>query len=343
MTPFGLENPWLLAALWAGLLTAAASAGLLVAVYVVRRRGEAADRREATFIDEWMHLFVQSPLPEDLPPLDDAQAYSFLRLWIHAFETAGTADPEVRKRLRKLGQRVNAGPAAISMLRKPNHRTRIAATLALGYLKEERARLTLEQFALSGDAHLAPTAMLSLLRMDPSQATPVLTNALCGAFQWNGQATTRVLDETGAPLVQTILRQAVRESTAEEVIFLFRNLQRAKHPAANELAERLTKQAARDQQIISSLREGDSPAAAPRHRDLIASYLSENAQRLRLLEALASEADSDHAPELQPLLESPSRWVREQTQQVLPRRAPTLLRGMPPSKKPDLASHAFLY
>lgn len=334
MDPFGIDSIWLLVAFWTGVASAIASSVLMVVAYVFHRRGRAARQREEAFVAQWQHIFSQSSLPEELPALDDSQRFAFLRLWTHAFETTSPSDPATRERLRRLGQRMNLGSIALALLRDPSHRTRIAATLALGYLKEERARFTLENFALSGDGHLAPTAMLSLLRLAPRRAEPLLTEALCTGFQWNGQATARVLEEAGDSFLQALLQRAVWECTTEETIFLFRNLRRAKHPAAQKLAARVGNRAMWDHHLIDQVRQSEAPAALSRHATLVEEYLMENTLRLRLLEALADGAVDAPNKRLQPLLESPSAWVREQAYRSLPKHAATLLRGAfaPPEK-----------
>lgn len=333
MTPlFGIDHPGLRVAFWVGLLSAAASALLMIGVYFFRRHHTAAKRREKTFTERWLDIFHRSPLPETLPSLDASQVYPFLRLWAHTFEEAAGTDPALRERLRHLAQRLDLGSAALSLLHKPTHRSRIAATLILGHLQEERARFSLNRFARSGDAHLAPTAMLSLVRMGPDRALPLLTEVLCTDFQWNGQATARVLEELDETRLQSILKRAVQEYTTEEVLCLFRNLQRAEHSAAWELADRIGNRAQWDQRLAARLHQSESLTLSAQHQVAIENYLAENVQRLRLLKALTNPSRAEQNAELQPLLESSSPWIRERANQFLSNRPATLLRGTNPTE-----------
>lgn len=194
------SDPFIRAAVWAGVVSLAITVMLAVAIVVMRWRQARATRHWQRFADRWRPVLLEATLVEpgqlDLPVLDRSDRLRFLRLWMYVHQTVRGAG---RERLADLARSLGLDDTARRRLASLSRVGRLQAVLASGLLRDAAAWDRLLSLSRDRDPLLSVCAARALVRIDPARALPHLLPAVSRRFDWDPAMVVSLVAEARAP------------------------------------------------------------------------------------------------------------------------------------------------
>lgn len=322
-----LSDPFIAAAVWAGL--GALGLTLLLSLQIVGlrvklRRAQAAEARALARWRPVLNAAIVGDLEAagpSLPVLPFGERLPFLRLWVHL---QGSLRGEAGEALNMLARRLGVDEDALAMLARGARGERLLGALVLGHLRERRAWTTLQQLAGDADNTLSLTALWALVRIDPDAAADYLAPMFVEREDWALSHVAGILQHASAPAAAVLAR-------------LIPTLDEARLPRALRIAEALRVSlpasvlgAALGSPVvpvaIAALRSVSTPDTLPQVRALLAHQ--DWQVRVQAARALGRVGERADAQRLAALLGDPQWWVRY--------RAAEALRDLPALRRADL-------
>lgn len=308
-------------ALWAGVVAAALSMLLVVAIYALRGALLIQRRRQQQLLDSWRPRITASALAgaepgaEPLPVLRSRDVPAFLLLWNHY---QGSVRGDAREHLNRLARALGLEGAARRLLRRRRLRHRLLAAVTLGQLGDRAAWDELVTLAASAHPLLSLTAARALVQIDARAAIPLLMPALAARSDWPAARVATILREAGPGIVSPPLVAALTgagpEAAARVVgLFEFAHAEATtpalrallEGPATDEHALTVCLRVLRDPQLIGNVRR---LVAHPRWHI-----------RMEAAKALGRMGEAEDEARLERLLTDPQWWVRYRAAQALAR------------------------
>ena len=204
-----VSDPLLTAALWTGCGALAATAGLLLAVVIMRLRLLGRLGHEQRVAALWNPLLAECAerVPAVLPPLLARDTESFMVLWCRAQESLrGEAQDHLREVARRLGIEADAQ----RMLASGVLREELLALVTLGNLRSRVLAPQIQILIPHRPSLVSLTAAQALVRIDPDLGVPRLLAATARRDDWPLARVVSMLRECDPQIVGAMLSAALR-------------------------------------------------------------------------------------------------------------------------------------
>lgn len=209
-------DPLLRAAVLSGLLIAALTACLLVAILAVRLHAATRTAREAALQRRWLPrlLAAQADAATALPTLRRGERRAVLVLWIHLCELVrGRA----RDRFRALALRLGLDAVARRLFSQSALRDRLIGIAALGRLGCNDCWGELAETVRQPDPVLSFVAVRALLQIDPRRAAPLLMTEMTRRSDWPMRSIVAAVTEVDPSLLAADLATALRMARHDQL------------------------------------------------------------------------------------------------------------------------------
>ncbi|CAN7544503.1 HEAT repeat domain-containing protein [Massilia sp. LjRoot122] len=323
-----LSDPFIAAAVWAGLGALGLTLLLSLQIVAMRVRLRRRQAAEAVVLARWrpvLNAAVVGELPAEgstgLPPMLPGDRLPFLRLWVHL---QGSVRGEAGDTLNALARRLRLDEEALAMLARGPRTARLLAALVLGHLRERRAWPDLLELSSDADNTLSLTALWALVRIDPEAAADYLTPMFIEREDWALSHVAGILQQASAPAAAALARilPSLGEAKLPRALRIAEALRLSLPPSV--LGAALASPAV--PVVIAALRSVLTPETIGQVRTLLE---HEDWQvRVQAARALGRVGERADAGRLAGLLGDPHWWVRY--------RAAEALRDLPALSRADL-------
>jgi HEAT repeat protein len=305
-----------------GLTIIAAILLLILTVSLLRIKLVHTSRRQAAFMHAWDRIFDETRnagIPAELPRIAVSDRFMFLALWIRQYESNSDIESACA-RLKLLFRRTGMELAANQMLRANQTKQRLAAIVALGYVRNQIEWDELYNTAFSSDPFLSLVAGHALVHIDKKKAAPTFLELIRRHTDWPTSKVAGILDEIGPTHITTSLINLISESPLETKKILIPYLTACERGRALEFTRDLLENPEDDFliapciRVISSLNDRES---AP----LIRQYINHERWHIRVMAAncLGIIGNTQDRDLLTPLLNDRQWWVRYRAAQAISR------------------------
>jgi hypothetical protein len=204
-----VSDPFVAAALWAGIAALTTSLSLLAAIGVLRWRLLRGLARETRLAARWNPLIAECAerVPERLPRLAARDAEAVLVLWVRAQETLRG---EAQHNLNALAVRGGLAGQAERFLNSGSARRRLLAIVVFGHLRDRAKIELLERLIAEGGSLASLSAAQALLRIDESRGLARLIVAAARRDDWAVGQVAAVLMDADPARVATHLAAVIR-------------------------------------------------------------------------------------------------------------------------------------
>jgi hypothetical protein len=314
-----VSDPVLRAFLWAGLASVAASAGMLLAVLLVRLRNRLLQTHEQAVAARWQGILLRcvEELPAPLPALRRADGYLFLRLWNRIHESLRG---EAHERLNELALRLGADALAVRYLRSHDPRRELLGIVTLGNLRLPGAGKAVDRLIEHRSPVVSLRAAQALMRIAPWKGLPRLLYVAARRADWPIARVIALLREapaerTGEALAKAIERSLAAPRASERLPRLLKLIDAASAETVRPALLRAMKRHPDSETLaagLAALRHPEDVALARRYARHEAWHV-----RLEAAKALGRLGGREDLPRLVSLLADRSWWVRHRAAQAI--------------------------
>ena len=204
-----VSDPFVAAALWAGVGAFATSLALLAAIALLRWRLLRRLSREARLAARWNPLIAECAerVPERLPRLAARDAEAVLVLWTRAQETLRG---DAQRNLNALALLGGLAAHAERLLRSGNARRELLAIVVFGHLRDPRKIALLEELIAGAGSLVSLAAAHALLRIDESRGIARVVQAAARREDWAIAQAAAILMDADPARVAVHLAAAIR-------------------------------------------------------------------------------------------------------------------------------------
>lgn len=220
----------------------------LLGLIVAARALDIARRIQSSQVaDNWNDLLLghRTSVTASLARLKLRDMQDLVERWNAAFmELPGRLDaltgrePE-KRRLRRIASDSGLEQAALLLLRQAGRDRQVAAITSLGFMRSPSGWNVLVPLVRSQDPYISLAALTALVRIDELRAAPFLTLHFSAHPDWPEHALARLIGEVSEATRETLVLHALAERSVETAARIFGGLERAGHPAARRLLDRV--------------------------------------------------------------------------------------------------------
>ncbi len=193
---------------WIGLATNILVILVMLQVLAFRRLVIFRERKRQRVEKFWQPILLESIVsgPRQVPRLKKADAYEFLTLWNHLYESLH--DHRVEK-LTEAARMAGADIAARQFLKETGVRKRLMAITALGNLRDKDSWDELEKLVLQANATLSFTAAQALMQINAGKAIEIVMPLVVSRTDWALEGVSAMFKKVGADRISLPLSKAV--------------------------------------------------------------------------------------------------------------------------------------
>lgn len=302
------------------LLTAAlllTSFVVLIIILWMRHRQNVIEQQRSHLNAVWTPIMARSieHRLQDLPRIKKRDQRDFLIIW-NRFQ--GNLRGEAKQGLNRLLEDSGMDRAALSMLKSRTESERVLGALTMGHLQRRDTWNDIEEMALNQTGLSGQVAALSLARIDPAKASPILIPLFARRIEWPRTKIASTLLELGSLNVTRPLLEIIEASGPGQLPRLISFLYFAEAGAASKAVRRLLNRSD-DIEIISACLKECQRFADEGWADLILPYLKHTSWivRVQAVNVLAGVAGQEHTDAITALLSDENWWVRFRAAQAL--------------------------
>jgi hypothetical protein len=281
---------------------------------VVHRLATARRRRERECEDRWIPILAAAmeQVPDSLPPLNEPDLPCVLSLWNRLHDSISTPPGGP---LHQLALQAGLDRAARRLFRSPAAHEVLLAVATLGRLRDRSMWTSIVGLARGGDLLLSVAAARALVRIDPTDAMPLLLPLVAERDDWPQATVVLMLQEAGSDAISQPLADAILGAAPEHDHRLIRHLDLAHADVTTPLLTLLIRQVTRVDSITACLRvfrdANDLGAVRP--------FLNHSRWevRVRAVDAIGRLGTARESARLIPMLSDSEWWVRYRAAQAL--------------------------
>jgi len=304
------SDPLLALVFWTGIGVIILSLFMLATVFALRIGLVLKQRREQRFMARWQPLFAQcvDSVPERLPPIAQADHYTFLKLLSHYHESLrGSATHNLNLLAIATGMDV----VARDMLMHSNMRARMIAVATLGHLGDKTRWNELRLLVDDPSPLLSLAAMRALLEIDAAASLAWLVTVIGAREDWPLAKVAAILEDIGPDRVALPLvaaAEAAFENAPRQLPRLLRLLEVAHSDRVVPAVRRILQNTNDEQVIVAGLRL----MRDPRDIGMVRGFAAHSGWIVRVgaARALGSIGMPEDRKLLTNMLGDPSWWVR---------------------------------
>jgi len=314
LAPDGYSDLAVRAAAWTGAGLFALTLLMMAAILAIRLRFLGRERRRQRFLSLWRPLFTEAlyQLPANIPSPRGGDRFLFLLLFNHFHSLVKGGEKE---QLNTFATAAGLLPFALAALQKGSFPQKIAATHALGYLREASAFDALEELARSENTAIALAAAAAMTHVDPARAMRALIPLFAARADWPVSACELMLRDAGQAAVSGPLKDAVMEADEAAVPALLRFLHTAGGETAGECVRFWLARARSDETLSAALQMLTDPRLRPSVRERLDHPVWH--VRMQAVKALGRIGDREDVPDIVRALADREWWVRYRAARTL--------------------------
>lgn len=180
---------------------------VVIQLFIVRYRNGVEDERRAALEREWLPVLVgdDEPLGESLPALRPRDVTNFMILWNQIQEAI---IGEGKARVNDVACRAGIDAIARRDLLSRSLQKQLLAVSTLGHLRDRQSWSALVALTAGADGLLSLAAARALMRIDVTEALPVILPLAAEREDWSRNYVLGMLAEFGADIVSRPLTKA---------------------------------------------------------------------------------------------------------------------------------------
>lgn len=311
------SDPYLVAALWVGVVAVCVTLAMSVAIIAMRLRLRHTDRRWQRFLARWRPPLLAATLApstgEPLPRLGADEHLLFLRLWGYLHESIRG---DAAERLNEVAVRLGIDATARRLLVSGSRAERLQAILAAGYLRDADAWAPLTQLASHPDGLVSVNAARALVRINPIRSARGLMPLIVRRHDWDLARVAAFLGEARQAF-WVIMSKAMPSLQPDEATRALRLAEALRLRLPDPTLLWLLQPTQPIEVLRAALPLCSSPTLGPAVRACLAH--EDDIVRAGAVRQMALLAQADDLPALTALLRDPVWAVRMATAQTLSR------------------------
>lgn len=280
---------------------------VVIQLFVVRYRNGVEDERRAALERDWLPLLIgdDDPVGDALPTLRPRDVTNFMILWNQIQEAI---IGESKTRVNDVACRAGIDEIARRDLTSSSLQKQLLAVSTLGHLRDRQSWSGLVGLTASADGLVSLAAARALMRIDVTEALPVILPLAADREDWSRNYVLGMLAEFGADIVSRPLTEAALQIDPDRAHRLIRYFGVAHVADVIPTVRTIMAKTTNVECLSACLRV----FADVDHLDVVREYLQHpswpvRVQAVNVLGRLGSISDFEL---LQPLLSDREWWVR---------------------------------
>ena len=290
---------------------------IMAIILFMRRLQLREDRDVQSFRRKWLPLMVQAVEGRIRvwPRVEKRHYYHFLILW-NEFQSNLSGDSQ--QGLNRLALDLGINKVAVKMLDSRSESERILGALTLGNLAYHAAQEKIQRIALNSLGLAGQVAALSLVKIDPAQATPIIIELYAKRGGWSQSKMASILKSLGPANVTPALIEWIEKSEDDVLPRLIQGLNFVKPDAAADIVRKILTRT-EDVEVIAACLKQVKQFGDLAWVDVIRPYMKHQnwVIRVQAVNALSGLATIHELPDLIYALSDNSWWVRYRSAQAL--------------------------
>lgn len=295
---------------------------MLGGILLMRMWQNLADGVREDMAGIWNPLMVKALENEEIacPPIKRRERLDFLVLW-NQYQLNLRGDSKYG--LNSIMERTGMVTYATGLLKSRSESERVLAALTMGHLGKKEAWEQVRYIAENYRGLSGQVAALSLARIDPGHAGPILIPLFARRPEWPGAKIASTLKELGPENVTGPLIRQIEEAQGADLPRLISFLYFARATSAAEILQKLlgqTEKAGEDHvEVISACLKESRYFANSSWVELILPYLAHPSWivRVQAVNVLAGVARPGDVKAMARMLSEKNWWVRFRTAQAI--------------------------